>query len=631
MANILSYIRSRLSVTLSLWVVLFVVGIFVIILSLFYYFSKAAVIDEAMEKAEKTLDITLLRVEKVLNEIVIAEENMSWLVLSHLDTPDSMYTYSRRILINNPKVVGCSIAFEPYYFSDKQRWFSAYSYNNGDTILTEQEGTELYDYHTLEWYNKPKHLGRPYWIDPFHELDTGGIEVPDIVTSYCSPLYDYNNKFIGVFSIDVSLKWLSDYISKMKPYPNSYSVMVDANGRFIVHPDSTHVFFENIFSDESVDSDVRRKLGRAMIAGDSGFMKYEKQGETRYTFYKPLGNTRWSVAIVCPESDVLSGYYKLLMRVISVTVIGLLLLLFFCWFTISSKLIPLKRLAATANQMAHGNFQGSMPASMRQDEIGQLQNIFGNMQMSIVEYIENLRVKNEELMEANERVMVAESMKTAFIQNMTHQIRTPLNHVTGFAQVIHAGYQDIPQEEMQEILDGMVQSTQTITTIINQLIDISELDSNLKIEKSDVVNPTDLCLDAVQLIKPKHPDTVQMDVESDIPDDFKMTTNRTWVLKVFHALLDNSNKFTKEGSIIISCRMKDEKTVEFAVTDTGCGIPKDQRENIFTKFVKLDEFADGIGIGLSLCRNITQLMGGDIVLDMNYTNGSRFVVTLPVE
>jgi len=611
--------------------VLFVVAIFVVVLLLFYSFSRAAVINEAMEKAEKTLDITLLRVEKVLNEVVTAEENMSWLVLSHLDTPDSMYTYSKEMLMNNPNAIGCSIAFEPFYFSPGQKWFSAYSYNEGDTILTEQEGTEKYDYFSLEWYNKPKMLGKPYWIDPFHEVNTGGIEVPEIITSYCMPLYDSRKNFIGVFSVDVSLEWLSDYITSMKPYPNSFSMMLDRNGRFIVHPDSSQVFYETIFSDQEIDRQVRQKLGRAMTAGDSGFLSYDKGGETYYTFYKPLADTGWSVAIVCPESDVLYGYYRLLMRVTLVTVIGLLLLLFFCWFTISKKLVPLKRLADTANQMAHGNFKGNMPESLRQDEIGQLQNIFGNMQMSIVEYIENLRIKNEELLEANERAMVAESMKTAFIQNMTHQIRTPLNHVTGFAQVIHAGYKDIPPEEMQEMLDGMVQSTQTITTILNQLIDISELDSNLKIEKSDVVNPADLCLEALQLIKPKYPQTVRMDMESDLPDDFSMKTNHAWVLKVFHALLDNANKFTREGSIVISCRLRDSKTVEFAVTDTGCGIPKDQRENIFSKFVKLDEFADGIGIGLSLCRNITQLMGGDIVLDLDYTNGSRFVVTLPVE
>lgn len=631
MSRIFSYIRRRLSVTLSLWVVLFVVAIFVVVLLLFYSFSRAAVIDEAMEKAEKTLDITLLRVEKVLHEVVTAEENMSWLVLSHLETPDSMFTYSKEILLNNPNAVGCSIAFEPYYFSDTEKWFSAYSYNEGDTILTEQEGTERYDYYSLEWYTKPKSMGKSYWIDPFHEVNTGGIEVPDIITSYCSPLYDKNKNFIGVFSIDISLEWLSEYITQMKPYPNSYSMMVDRNGRFIVHPDSSQVFYETIFSDEEIDRDVRQKLGRAMTAGDSGCLSYSKGLDTYYTFYKPLGDTGWSVAIVCPESDVLGGYYRLLMRVISVTVIGLLLLLFFCWFTISRKLFPLKRLADTANQMAHGNFQGSMPTSMRQDEIGQLQNIFGNMQMSIVEYIENLRVKNDELLEANQRAMVAESMKTAFLQNMTHQIRTPLNHVTGFAQVIQSGYKNIPEDEMKVMIDGMIQGTQTITVILNQLIDISELDSNLKIEKSDEVNPTDLCLEAIHLITPKYPETVKLDVESDIPDGFKMHTNRTWMLKVFHALLDNSNKFTKEGSIIISCHKKDDKYVEFAVTDTGCGIPKEQRENIFTKFVKLDEFADGIGIGLSLCRNITQLLGGDIMLDLNYKNGSRFVVTLPID
>lgn len=325
------------SVSLSFGVMILIIAVGIAVLSYFYFSSKAAILQDATDRAEQTLDNTILRVEKILDEVVTAESNMKWLVLSHLDSPDSMYTYSKEILKNNPNAIGCSIAFEPYFFSKTEKWFSAYSYNEGDTILTEQEGTERYDFYELEWYKKPKQLGKSYWIDPFHEIDTGGIEVPDIITSYCSPMYDRQNRFVGVFSIDISLKWLSERISDMKPYPNSYSVMIDTNGRYIVHPDSTRIFYETIFDNKEIDDDSRMKLGRSMIAGDSGYTTYKKAGETFYTFYKPLGSTGWSIAIVCPESDVLDGYDQMNFQLLIATGVGLIILLCFCWYAIRSR------------------------------------------------------------------------------------------------------------------------------------------------------------------------------------------------------------------------------------------------------------------------------------------------------
>lgn len=329
--------RRSFPISLSIGVVLLIVVAGIVALSYFYFSSKAAILEEATDRAEQTLDNTVLRVENILDEVVTAEKNMKWLVLRHLDSPDQMFTYSKEILKNNPNALGCSIAFEPYFFSKTEKWFSAYSYNEGDTILTEQEGTERYDYYEQEWYKKPKQLGKAYWIDPFREIDTGGIEVPDIITSYCSPMYDKQNKFIGVFSIDISLEWLSKQISAMKPYPNSYSVMIDTSGRFIVHPDSSRIFYETIFDDNVIDLDTRMKLGRAMIAGDSGYKTYKKNGETVYTFYKPLGNTGWSVAIVCPESDVFDGYNQISSQVFIATGVGLILLFCFCWYIIRSR------------------------------------------------------------------------------------------------------------------------------------------------------------------------------------------------------------------------------------------------------------------------------------------------------
>ena len=144
MKNPMQYIRQSLSRKLSLWIVLFAALIFNIALGFMFTQSLDAVRQEAVNRATKELDNTVLRVNNLLSRVEMAADNTDWLVVRHLDAPDSMFVYSRRILENNPFLNGCSIAFEPYYFKDRGKYFSAYSYNDNGTILTTQEGNEHY-------------------------------------------------------------------------------------------------------------------------------------------------------------------------------------------------------------------------------------------------------------------------------------------------------------------------------------------------------------------------------------------------------------------------------------------------------------------------------------------------------
>ena len=160
--NIVTYIRRSLSARLSFWVVSCVMLLFVMALGILFHYSDMAVRDEAMEKATQMLEGTLLYVEGTLHDVEVASDNMKWLVEQHIDTPDSMFTFSRKILENNPNLYGCSIAFEPYYYEEKGQFFSAYSNNNGDTIQTEQEGSEEYEYYYMDWYLISKLLNKPY-------------------------------------------------------------------------------------------------------------------------------------------------------------------------------------------------------------------------------------------------------------------------------------------------------------------------------------------------------------------------------------------------------------------------------------------------------------------------------------
>ncbi|MBP5214870.1 MAG: signal protein, partial [Bacteroidales bacterium] len=141
MLKILAYIRRKLSVKVSLWVVLFAAVIFIAALGFLFYSAREAVRQEAINHASQILDNTSLRVEGILNRVEAASDMSLWLVLRHPEDSDSMYVYSRSILKNNPGFYSCSIAFEPYYFEQYGRYFSAYSKHLGDSIRTIQGGS----------------------------------------------------------------------------------------------------------------------------------------------------------------------------------------------------------------------------------------------------------------------------------------------------------------------------------------------------------------------------------------------------------------------------------------------------------------------------------------------------------
>ena len=138
MNNIIHYIRQKLSLRVSLWVVLFAAMVFVGALGFLFYQSREAIHQEAINHATQILDKTSLRVEGILNRVEVAAQMTEWLVQRHPNKADSMFVYSRGMLLNNPDFYNCSIAFEPYYFKDKGLYFSAYSLHEGDSIRTIQ-------------------------------------------------------------------------------------------------------------------------------------------------------------------------------------------------------------------------------------------------------------------------------------------------------------------------------------------------------------------------------------------------------------------------------------------------------------------------------------------------------------
>ena len=391
MKEIIIYIRRKLSVRLSLWVVLFAALNFNVALGFLFYQSRETVRLEAISHATHILDNTILRVENILNRVEVASDNAKWLIQRHSDQPDSMMVYSRNMLLNNPDFCNCSIAFEPYHFKDYGLYFSAYSKHVGDSIRTVHGGSDHYQYFYMDWYLMSKLLGHPCWTEPYMDYDVP-TNSNEMVTSYCQTFTDKQGKVIGVISTSLSLSWLSQTISATKPYPNSYSIMIGRGGTYFVHPDTTKITRETIFTQTIETPDTAlTSLGYAMQHGEEGMKQMNINGEECYVFYKPIRNTGCSMAIICPESDIFRSFDRLRRTIIIIVSVGLLLMLFFFIRIITRELRPLGQLADEAETIASGHFDEELPDFQRIDEVGQLSHSLRNMQQSLVKYIEELK------------------------------------------------------------------------------------------------------------------------------------------------------------------------------------------------------------------------------------------------
>ena len=418
MNKILAYIRRKLSVRVSIWVVMFAAFIFIAALGFLFYQSREAVRQEAISHATQILDKTSLRVEGILNRAEVATQMTEWLIQRHPDKADSMFVYSHGMLLNNPDFYTCSIAFEPYYFNQYGRYFSAYSKHLGDSIRTLQGGSDYYQYFFMDWYLMPQLLDKPCWTEPYMDLDAP-TNTYEMVTSYCQAIKNKQGEFIGVINTSLSLNWLSHTISAVKPYPNSYSIMIGRGGTYFVHPDTTKITRHTIFTQTMETPDTAMTaLGHAMQRGEEGMKRMTIDDKDCYVFYKPLGKTGCSMAIVCPESDIFGGFDRLRHTVMGIVFVGLLLMLYFFIKIITRELSPLHRLAKEAETIASGQFDTKLPDFQRNDEIGQLSHSFGNMQQSLVRYIEELKETTAQKASIESELNVASSIQMSMLPSV---------------------------------------------------------------------------------------------------------------------------------------------------------------------------------------------------------------------
>lgn len=456
-------------------------------LGILAYFSHKALRQEAVLNAQQTLEGTVQDIDNVLISVEQATGNIYYDLLEHLDDPDRMFTYSRKLVECNPNIVGCAIAFKPGYYPGKDL-FMTVAHRRASSIAGESEivMAETFadrPYTEQVWFTEPMKTGRIGWIDPLKGIDTES----EPLVSFCLPFEDKNNQRVGLIAVAVSINRLSKIILAAKPSEHGYSVLLARNGAYIVHPDKEKLDNPMVFShlEESADAS-ELEAAKVMLAGESGMREFRRGDRDWYVFFRPFervkwegrssGDIGWSVGVVYPEEDIFGLHNNLLYLVVAIAIIGLLLFFLLCSWIIRRQLKPLKRLIISTHYIAEGNYHVQLPFIDRQDEIGLLQKQFEQMQHSLQNQVNELEEEAAQLHQqdsmlraAYEKIVETDDLKTSFLLYMTSQMSAPAENIDNSVTTLCNHYHDSGQQEIEFQVDNIQQKTHALVELLNHV------------------------------------------------------------------------------------------------------------------------------------------------------------------
>jgi len=266
-------------------------------------------------------------------------------------------------------------------------------------------------------------------------------------------------------------------------------------------------------------------------------------------------------------------------------------------------------------------------ASVKMVKIGN-ENYFHSVERNI----EGRRKHEEELMAAKIKAEESDRLKSAFLANMSHEIRTPMNGILGFAQLLQNNH--ISEQKRSEYLDIINKSGSHLIKLINDIIDISKLETNKMIISKRKFKLNSFLSDIIYFFKPMLKEGVDLTLQTALDDsDDIIITDDTRLKQILTNLIGNSSKFTESGSINVSYSLEDKGKLLFEIRDTGIGMTEDELKFVFNRFRQADEETSrkygGTGLGLAISKACVKLLGGKIWVESEKNKGSSFYFSIP--
>lgn len=242
--------------------------------------------------------------------------------------------------------------------------------------------------------------------------------------------------------------------------------------------------------------------------------------------------------------------------------------------------------------------------------------------------IQKFKQTQKALVQAREKALMSDKLKSAFLANMSHEIRTPLNAIVGFSNLLTSCDDDFEAEERQLFIETIQNNCNLLLALISDILDLAQIESGSMLFKEELCDVNELIYQIVMSQQVIIPDHLRL-IEKCPADTVYIIIDKLRLNQVLTNLINNAVKFTEQGSVTVGYTKEDNDYLTFFVEDTGCGIPEKDLKKVFDRFFKKDEFTQGAGLGLSICRMIVDHYNGRMEVSSKEKAGSRFSVHIP--
>jgi signal transduction histidine kinase len=450
------------------------------------------------------------------------------------------------------------------------------------------------------------------------------------------PIERYMGRAIGILQVQVNLKYVWDLVSKLRVGTEGHAYAVARNGDLIAHPDISLVLQRrNVAHLDQVRSAFQPRTDAESLTWT---IAKNLQDQRVFSSWSPIPILGWAVFVEQPVEEVYGPLYASLFRTSGFLLLGLGMALVASLFVARRVVRPLEKLRHGVERIGRGDMNSRLELKTG-DEIEVLADEFNRMTDNLREAYSGLEKKVEErtreLALLNERLKELDRMKSDFVSNVSHELRTPLTAIKGAVDLVLREVAGPLTEKQIHYLTRVRSNTQHLTGLINDLLDLSKIESGRIEVKSSPVSLSGLVHEVVEALRFVAAEKV-ITLESTIPrKSILVWADRNKINQVLMNLIGNAIKFTPmQGRIIVSASTIGEERVQVSVSDTGPGIPPDEKKRIFAKFYQIAELngtnPKGTGLGLAISKALVELHGGRIWVESEPSRGSTFCFTLPL-
>ena len=449
------------------------------------------------------------------------------------------------------------------------------------------------------------------------------------------PIEQYAGTVIGVIQVEVNLKYIWDVVSNIKTGEAGYAYVVTRSGDLIAHRDISLVLRrQNLAHLAQVQTAFQVASGapRPKVTLASNL-----EGKRVISSSAFIPSLQWMVFIERPAEEAYTPLYASMLRTSGFLLVGFSMAVLASWFVGRRVVRPIESLRRGVERIGKGDLTYRLDLKTG-DEIEILADEFNEMAGHLRDAYTGLERKvaerTQELTVANEKLEEASQLKSQFLANVNHELRTPVSAIIGYARLVLRATEGQIAPLQSENLRDLLNNAERLLNQIDSLLEFSKIEAGKTEVHVEPVNVNEVIHAAISTIEPSlNGGSVRIirEVASDIP---ALNTDREKLRQIILNLLDNAVKFTERGEIKIAASQQNG-SLKLVVSDTGIGIPKEELDKIFEEFHRGDLSSTknyrGTGLGLAIVKQFVNLLGGEVAVESKVGKGSVFTVMLPLD